>query len=181
MSRNVYPKRYAQAVFALAQESNDLEAWQQDLDAIARAVSEPPVMAMLGNPRLSLEEKRNLLTPLVEILRPQAVNLLMLLVRRGTIAGMGEIAAEYRKLHDELLGRGEAEVTTAVPLDEETRRRIIAGLSDVTGKQMAIEERVDPSIIGGVIARVGDKLLDGSTRARLERLKQQLAAGEKRR
>jgi F0F1-type ATP synthase delta subunit len=85
-----------------------------------------------------------------------------------------QIAEEFRVLLDEQRGIAWAEVLTAIPLDEEQKRRVAARLGEVTGKQVNVDAAVDPSILGGLIARIGDTLIDGSTRSRLLALKKEL-------
>jgi F-type H+-transporting ATPase subunit delta len=92
---------------------------------------------------------------------------------------LGQIADEYRKLLDSHRGIEQAEVTTAVPLDEGEIKKLEEDLGALVGKNVVIRPEVDPALMGGITARVGGKLIDGSTRSRLERLKKQIG-GERR-
>ena len=90
---------------------------------------------------------------------------------------VSDIADEYQRLLDSHRGIEPAEVTTAVPLDDEDRQRLTEQLSTITGKSVMIKAKVDPSVLGGIMARIGGKLLDGSTRSKLAALKRELARG----
>jgi len=112
---------------------------------------------------------------------PLALNLARLLVARGSIGQAKQIAEEYQRLLDEHHGVIKANVITAVPLDDADKNKLAANLGQVVGKKVDLTATVQPDILGGIIARVGGKLLDGSTRSRLAQLKRQLSSGEKRR
>jgi F-type H+-transporting ATPase subunit delta len=99
-------------------------------------------------------------------------------VLRGDTGKFPQIATAFRDMADARRGTARAEVITAVPLDEARRKRVAQGLASLVGrKQVVLTEKQDPAIIGGMIARVGDRLIDGSTRTRLQRLKSELIAG----
>jgi F-type H+-transporting ATPase subunit delta len=90
---------------------------------------------------------------------------------------VGDIAEDYHRLLDDYRGIEHAEVVTAVPLDAEEKKRLEEHLGKVVGKKIVLESSVDPSLVGGMIARVGGKLLDGSTHSQLLALKKELATG----
>ena len=98
-----------------------------------------------------------------------------LLVARGRLSMVGEIAEEYQRLLNSYRGIEEAEIITAVPIDEEDRLKIEERLGAIVGKKVVIKPEVDSSLIGGIVARIGDKLIDGSTRSRLEALKREMS------
>jgi F-type H+-transporting ATPase subunit delta len=87
---------------------------------------------------------------------------------------LGEIAEEYQRLLDSYRGIEPAEVITAVLLEDEDKRKLEEQLSDIAGKKVIIYPKVDPVLVGGIVARFGGKLLDGSTRSRLEALKKEI-------
>jgi F-type H+-transporting ATPase subunit delta len=103
-----------------------------------------------------------------------ALNLVLLLIARSGISMMAEIAGEYKRLLDSYRGIESAEVTTAVPLDDKDKEKLTQKLGTLVGAKVEIETEVDPSILGGIVARVGGKLLDGSTRSKLAALKKEL-------
>ena len=109
------------------------------------------------------------------------MNLVYLLIARSGIGMVADIAAEYQRLLDSHRGIEPAEVITAVPLDEKDIKKLTDNLSAVVGKDVVVRAEVDPEILGGIIARVGGKLLDGSTRSKLAALKRELVGtGRKR-
>ncbi len=88
---------------------------------------------------------------------------------------VGDIADEYQRLLDSYRGIEQAEVVTTLPLDEEDKLRLAEHLGAIVGKQVVLKTEVDSRLLGGIIARISDKLLDGSTRSKLETLKKELA------
>ena len=172
------PRRYAQAVFELARENNDFDTWQANLQKMTVAVRTESFLDLLENPGVSPENKTRFLKETLRSVSRQAMNLAMLLVSKSMLRIIPEVSADYITMLDAYLGIDTAAVTTAVPLDENDKEKIKAGLSAITGKKIEMTTEVNSSILGGVIARVGGKLLDGSTRSKLAALKKQLEAGD---
>lgn len=170
-------RRYAEAVFQIALEKKDFDRWQADLEKAAEAADEE-VLRLLEEPRVPAADKEHVLSERFGELNPLALNLVRLLLARGGLRSLPEIAGEFERLVDDYRGVGRAEVVTAVALDEADRTRVAAELEKTFGKKMKINTRVDPAIIGGLVARVDGKLLDGSTRSRLLALKQVIAGAE---
>ena len=174
MPRRAYPRRYAQAIFEIAQEANELDRWLSDLQLIATLVGDAEIKAFLESPKLHFKEKERLLTERLKGLNPVALNLVMLLVHRGRLHLAGEIAAEYQRRLDGERGIEHAEVSTAIGLDEAETNKLAERLGKMLGKKVVIEAHTNPAIIGGLVVRVGDKALDGSTKAKLDTLKKEL-------
>ncbi|MBI4307708.1 MAG: ATP synthase F1 subunit delta [Chloroflexi bacterium] len=171
------PKRYAEAVFDLARQRNELDAWKTDLETMAEALSDPAFLGVLENPAVAYADKEAILKQAFPRLHLLAYNFIRLLTRRGRAALAPGVAREYQRLLDAQRGITRAYVTTAVPLgasDVQEIARRLAGLVD--GKEVQVSTTVDPGIIGGLVARIDDRLLDGSTRMRLERLRQGLGS-----
>ena len=121
------------------------------------------------------DEKLRLLDAgLKAYLSPLAMNLVRLLEQRGKVALAREIQVAFQAMLDDRRGVAHAVVTTAVPLADDERAAVAAKLSAMTGKQVDVMSVVDASIIGGIVARIGDQLVDGSTRSRLAALKRSL-------
>jgi F-type H+-transporting ATPase subunit delta len=178
VARRIYARRYAQAVFNIALEENELDRWQSDLGKIARLGQDDAFIALMENPKVRFEDKARLvLEPLADI-NPLALNLVYLLMTRGRLSLIGDIAGEYQRLLDSHRGIEQAEVITAVPLDAKARRRLEKDLGAVVGKKVVLQLRVDPSLLGGIIARIGGKLLDGSTHSKLMALRDEITTGE---
>jgi F-type H+-transporting ATPase subunit delta len=181
MARKAYARRYAQAVFEIALEKKELERWQADLEKVAAAVSDSSFLAVLENPKIKIEEKSRLLSNVLGDISPLTLNLALLLIARAGIGMLGEIAGEYQRLLDAYRGIEKADVTTAVPLDDKDKRELAEKLGSLVGAKVVLKSEVDPGILGGIIARVGGKLLDGSTRSKLIALKKELVGGERKR
>ena len=181
MPKKAYGRRYAQAIFELALEKNELERWQSDLLKISGAIEDEEFLAALESPKIAFKKKSELLAKRLTDLNPLAMNLVYLLVARSGIGMVGDIAAEYQRLLDSSRGIEQAEVITAVPLDENDMKKLTENLSAVAGKEVVVKAEVEPDILGGIIARIGGKLLDGSTRSKLAALKRELVGtGRKR-
>ena len=174
MARKAYTRRYAQAVFEIALERKELERWQSDLQRIARAVSDDTVLAALENPKFKFDDKRKLLEKSLGDINPLALNLVWMLIARTGIGMIVGIAEEYERLLNEYKGIQTARITTAVPLDDKDKQKLAENLGAMVGKKVEVKSEVDPEIIGGIIARIDGKLLDGSTRSKLIALKREL-------
>ncbi|MFC2016231.1 ATP synthase F1 subunit delta [Chloroflexota bacterium] len=175
MARKAYARRYSQAVFEIAMERQELDRWQSDLRKIAILGEDAAFTPLLESPKLHFNEKVKLLSERLSDINPLALNLVYLLVARGGFSMVVEIAGEYQRLLDSYHGIEEAEVLTAIPLDDEDKLRLEERLGGVVGKKVVIKPKVDSSLIGGIVARIGGKLIDGSTRSRLEALKRELS------
>jgi len=174
MPKKAYARRYAQAVFEMALEKKELEKWQTDLESIAASVDNADFLAILENPKVKVNDKTKMLSGILKDVNPMALNLVNLLVTKASIGIAGEISLEYNRLLDSYHGVEQAEVITAVPLDDKDQQKLTENLSNMVGKKVVLNTKVDPEIIGGIIARVGGKLMDGSTRSKLTALKRQL-------
>jgi F-type H+-transporting ATPase subunit delta len=169
-------RRYAEAVFELAQESGSLDQWKDDLDVLANVAGDGGALGVLENIKTPMEDRLGLLDRALTGMSPLAQNLARLLVSRRRFSLVPQIATIYGEMLDDQRGVVRAEAITAVPLSDDERDAIVDRLRAMTGaRDIRIESRVDPSIIGGLIVRVGDQLIDGSTRSRLVQLRRQLA------
>jgi len=179
VARKTYSKRYAQAVFEIALEEGDLERWQSDLEKIVSMMGDKELAVFLENPKISFAGKSKLLSGQMKEMSPLLLNLVMLLVSKGRLGIIDEIAQEYRILWNRHRGIELAEVTTAVPLAAEDEQKLARQLGSIVNRKVEIKAEVNPEIIGGFIARIGDQILDGSTRGRLAALKKKLAGAER--
>jgi len=175
VAREIHAGHYAQAIFEIAREQGELDRWQSDLNKIASLTRDDTIIAFLESPRIHFDKKAKLLSEQLSDVNPLALNLIYLLITRGRLGAINDIADRYQQLLDAYHGIEYAEVTTAVPLDEDEKLKLSERLSTIVGKQVVIKPNVDASIVGGIIARIGDKLIDGSTRSRLIALKNKLA------
>ena len=175
MPKAAHARRYARAVFELALEKMELDRWQADFQKISLAAGEASFQAFLESPKIKFEDKTALLDRVLDGISPLAMNLMKLLISRKRVGMIKEIAGEFSRLVDISRGVQRADIVTAVPLDNETRKNLSDTLGKLAGAKIELKERVEPAILGGVIARLDGKLLDGSARTRLEALKRELA------
>jgi F-type H+-transporting ATPase subunit delta len=170
-------KRYTEAVFGIAREKGSFDAWQRDLDALGALMSDAGASVAMTSPNVSREQKRSVLAQVLKGGQPEAVNLATILLDRNRLAIAPEMAQLFRELALAELGIVVADVTTAEPIDKAAETAIKAQLSKIVGKQIEIRTHVDESIIGGVVARIGDQLIDGSVSNQLRRLRNRLESG----
>ena len=175
--RDSSPRRYADAAFEIATRDGTIETWRRDLDGAAAELEGTDLMAVLANPALPLEQRTDVARKVFDGLSAPARNLVLLLVRRGRIEQLPRVAAEFRRLDERRQGITRATATSAMPLTDTEVRALTARLEQMTGGRIALQTDVDEGLIGGLVVRVGDRLIDGSVRGRLERLRNQLASG----
>jgi len=175
MAKRAYARRYAQAVFEIALEKKALDEWQTNLGKVAGLLEDAELVAFLESPKFRFDEKVRLLSENLEGVSPLVLNLVNLLITRGKLDIIGDIIDEYQRLWNSHRGIEQAQVLTAVPLDEDGKQSLTELLGRVVGKKVVLETEVDSGLVGGVIIRVGGKLLDGSTRSKLAALKRELA------
>ena len=169
-------KRYARAVFEIAQENGEIEGWLDDLGVLVREVDNADIAASLDAPQVSIERKTELVKGAFgDVVGPLAVNLLLVLASRGNASLIRGVAEEYQQIVDADRGIERAEVVSAVPLDRQQLDDISSLLKTVSGKEVTVADRVEPDILGGLIVRVGDRVMDGSTRTRLQKMRKSLA------
>ena len=174
MARTIPGKRYAQAALELAVERDELESWKVSLRKIAELVKDEKLVALLESPKLPFSVKKSLLEERLGKINALALNLACLLMSRGRLKLANNISQEYDRLLDAYHGIEHAEVATALPLDDEDKERLSRQLGEIMGRKVVIDVQVDPSIVGGFIAKIGDTLIDGSIRNKLEVLRKSL-------
>lgn len=175
MTHDVAAKRYAEAAYLIAREDGTEEAWSEGLRAISALYSDPDAAAFLLNSRVPPKEKQALVQKALEGVPKEVLNLALILLRRGrTSLGPG-IAEAYQELLDAARGISHAAVTTAVPLSGEELEVVKKKLAEIAGGEVVVKTDVDEEILGGVIVRIGGRLIDGSTKNRLLALKEKLA------
>ena len=169
-------KRYAQAVLELARERGTFDAWHADLARLNELMSDPRAVSFFANPGVPAAQKDEILQQVLANAQPETRNLARLLGERGRL----EIVPQLFELYEEGLraerGIVVAEVTTAEPLGPAEQGLVGNHLARLVGKGVQLRLKVDPDIIGGIVARVGDQLIDGSVINQLRRLRARLAA-----
>lgn len=174
-------RRYAKALLMLGQEDGKYKEYGEELSGFAQLLErEPELKHALVNPIHSLEERKKLLLRIIELfnLSPLMGNFLKLLFDKHRIPALSGIAQVYQQYVDEIENVKRARVKAAVALDEATQERLRQGLEKMTKSKVVMEFEEDPTILGGIVARVGDLVLDGSVRTQLSSLKESLIKGE---
>ncbi len=178
MPASASARRYASAAFDVASATGDYDMWLSTLQGFARILQMPSARIIFTSPAVPTPEKRAAIDRLLPNASPMVRNFFHILAERDRLAQVPGIAEALRDLINQHRGIITAEVTTAVALDAEMRRLVAERLATYlnrTPDKVTISSRVDPAIIGGVVARVGDRLIDDSVRGRLERLRRTLA------
>lgn len=173
-TRDVAGRRYAAAVLEIARAERNLDAWAEAVEALGMLTSEPAYVAALQGDGMTDERFQAIVRRVVPNASQTQVNLFRLLRRKSRLALGPSIASFFRDLVDEERGIARAVVTTAVEIDDERRSQLERRLGEQTGRQVNVETRVDPAILGGLVVRIGDRLVDGSTRTQLRQLRTQL-------
>jgi len=179
MAKTSSGKRYAQAAFELALERNELESWQMGLGKVSNLTKDEELMTLIQNPRLPFDTKKEILQKKLSGVNPLVINLALLLASKGLLKITTKIIKQFNMLLDNYYGIGRAMVKTAFPIDDEIKEFISKRLAEIVNRKVLIDNEVDPNIIGGFVARLDDKLIDGSIRYRLETLRKNLIEAEK--
>ncbi len=167
-------KRYAQAVFELAQEGGHLDRWAGDLEAVDEAVGNDDFKAFLKHADVPAGAKFKAIGEVLPEVHPLIRNLTDLLVAKGLVDLVHEVRETYGALLDEHLGRQRVQVISAIHLDPQELEQITQFVSSLAGKEVVVSTQVDESILGGVVIQIGDQLLDGSARSRMDALRGRL-------
>lgn len=170
--------RYAQAVFSLGKERGTLDVWQSDLTDLATLTGDSRVSTYLSNPSITADTKlATLEATLPSTVQPELRNLAKLLVVRGRTNLIPQIREIFEDQVRAERGITVAQVTTSEPLTAEEESLVREKLAAMTGNTIEITATVDPDIIGGIVVRIGDQVIDGSVRNKLERMRTRLVAG----
>ena len=169
-------RRYAKAVFELAEREGQVDEWGRRVAAIRQLLSDPEIASVLTNPTIATEQRFALISDAPHVLDPEATNLAKLLIESNRVRDVTEVEVEFQRLADEAAGRVRATVTTAVELTPKDRDRVADELSKRLGKEIRMHLVVDPRILGGLKLQYGDRLVDASVSTRLQQLRRRLAA-----
>lgn len=165
---------YANGIFELARAEGELERVESELFTIAQALDgSPELRSTLTDPQLPMEKKQALVDDLIGGRASSlSVDLVQLIVSQGRASELSDIARAVVEAAAASRDKAVAEVRSAVPLDEETIERLTVALGRATGKSVEVKVVVDESVIGGIVARVGDIVIDGSLARRVDSLRQ---------
>ncbi len=181
MTSLIVAKRYARALLEIGREDGKYEEYGRELKEFASLLGQAPELeSVLVNPAFAFDGRKNLLGALLAKtgLSPMVNNFFRLLMDRGRIGAARDINTVYEHLLDEVKGVTRAEVYSAAPLRDADVEKLTAILKKVAGRDVSLKVNEDPSLIGGVVARIGDLVLDGSVKTQLAGLKVSLQRGD---
>ncbi len=181
MKNTVIAKRYAKALFAVGKEGNAFADFTKTLNAMAELfVGMPEVADALTNPLYPVEAREKVMEHLLLSMQVSQVlgNFFKLLVQKKRANILPDIAAVFQAMVDADNNMCQGTVVSAMELTPELSAKVKATLEKITGKQVVLTARVDPSIIGGIVAKVGDLVLDGSIKSQLAGLKESIKGSE---
>jgi F-type H+-transporting ATPase subunit delta len=177
MANDVYDKYSARVIFDTALKNGELNKWLAQLRKISDVIKDESVARLLMDAKVTYAEKEKVLKGRLGEMDPLAMKLIFMLVEKQKIDIIEEITDEYQRLLDSyhgIEGAEVVEVTTAIPLEEKDRLDLAKRLTDIVKKPIVLKDKVDADMIGGIIIRIGDKLIDGSIRSKLTELKKEL-------
>jgi F-type H+-transporting ATPase subunit delta len=170
-------RRYAKALLEIGVKQQTYDALGKELDRAAETLrASPELRNALENPVFSLEKRKLIMDELARrlALSKTVRNFIMLLLDKGRIAALPDIARVHRTLIDEHAGRMRATITSARPLDPMLETRLKTALEKSSGKVVLFDKREDPAILGGLVTQLGDTVYDGSVRTQLQQLREEL-------
>jgi len=174
-------RRYAKALLMIGKEDGQTETYREELDGIAELIQgEKALEEALTNPLYDAAGRRKVLEAIIEKMNLSKVmnSFLLLVFEKGRVGFIGSINEFYQKLADELKGVARASLVSATELSSEAVDKIRASLSKRTGKDITLEIEQDPTLIGGIVTRIGDLVLDGSIKTQLLNMRESLKRGE---
>jgi F-type H+-transporting ATPase subunit delta len=178
MLKGAIARRYAQAIFEIGRKQNTLDRTLDDVQEIARLFAHRTLAYLLREPKIPVQRKETAIRQTVASkVLPTSLNLALLVVQRELVDLMQNIARELEQLVLDYKNQAMAEVTTATQMDEAQLTLVKQALERRTGKTILMQTNIEPAILGGVIARVGDQVIDGSVKHRLTVLQQRLLTG----
>lgn len=177
MSYEAIARRWARAMFELGKETSTLPRLNTDVDAFASAYAgSPELVAVLDNPLVAHDAREAIIGEVAERmgLSETARGTLRLLARKRRLAALPAIARQLVRLTDDDQNLVRAEVSSAGPLSEDYLGKLRAELEKATGKKVVVTHKLDKSLIGGVVTRLGDRVIDGSVKTRLATFRESL-------
>jgi F-type H+-transporting ATPase subunit delta len=170
---------YAQALFDAAREARVVEPVGRELgDFVAALAASASLRHVLTDPQIDTAAKGRVLAEITRDGQPLLANALQLMLERGRLAALPELRHVYDALSAAEEGVVEVEVVSAAELTPETENKIAARIGEATGRRVELARRVDPDILGGLVLRIGDVIVDGSVKARIRQLRRRLATAE---
>lgn len=167
---------YAKAVFELATEEGSLQQWSEALSNLELIISDEGLEKVIDNPKITREQLADLVNGVAgDALDDKAQNLVKLLAENDRLTVVPELRAIFERLASESEGSVDATVVSAMELDDAQQAKLAASLAKKLGKEVKLHCSVDESLMGGVIVKAGDLVIDGSLKGRLEKMTSQLS------
>lgn len=171
--------RYAAALFEIARFTHKDEEIEAELEAFSSALKRSPeIEKFLSNPQLNIEQKRNLLARIYQERNHEIyevlLNFFMILFEKSRFNLIHEIAVSFKRIADEAQGQGVADIKTAFPLDAQSEATLISRMETIAGYKIAVKKEIDPTLIGGVVIRLKNKVFDGSVKHKIELLTKEM-------
>ena len=167
---------YANAVYDLASQSNTLDSWGDALANLANVVNEAQIAEMLGNPDLGKQQKGELVTQVMgDNLNEQQQNLVKLMAENGRLSLMSDVLEQFEVARAKAENKIEAEVVSAFELSAEQTDELVNTLKNKLGCDVTLTTTIDESLIGGVVIKAGDTIIDASMKSQLDTLALSLA------
>lgn len=175
-SDTIVAKRYAKALFEIATSREAIDSVEQDLKRVALVFEQhSELKKFIEHPNIEFSVKKQLLSEVFEKEVSQEVyNMIILMMQRKRGSLLPALLGYYQKIMNQTLGRETAVVTSVTALNDQEQKTISELFGQMTGKQIQVENKVDPSLLGGIQVRIGDRLYDGSLFGKLERLKKSM-------
>lgn len=167
---NTVARPYTKAAFEYAMDKGNLDQWSATLALAAAAAEDEKVARVLGNPALTDTQKADLMVSICEDADEAGKNFLKLLAENKRLAILPEVSAQFAKLKADQEMSLDIEVTTAFELQDEQQEKLAQALKTKLGRDVTLTSQVDKTILGGVVVRTDDLVIDGSVRARLAKL-----------
>lgn len=178
MSSQTIARRYASALADVVIERKEEREIQQEIDQWASMLeANPQLKDVFANPTIAYDEKGKVLEELItrSRVRPTTASFLRVLLRNQRLSQLRDVAERFARVLDERGGLVSADVTTAKPISEDLKNTVRETLAAATGRQVRVSFNTDETIIGGMVARIGSTIFDGSVQSRLDRLSDELA------
>jgi len=176
MSNSTVAKRYAQALFEIAQQKNMLAEVGADLNELTKVVTQSSdFLTLLNAPKFSIERKKQMVAEIFASATPEVLHTVQLLVEKKRVNEVKLIADAYAELAAQAQGSADATVFSTRELSAEESAKISAAFAQLVGKQsLNITNEIDPSLLGGIRVQIGNHIYDSSVANKLERLKREL-------
>lgn len=167
-------RRYSQAAFSIASEKDEIDKWLSEMKDATAILSDNDCIAFFDAEQIPIDVKLDGVKKLFSKNMGLIQNLISLMVTRKDISKFLEVSNIFISMADEYKGIVKVDITTAVPIAKENLEKITKKIENIENKKVVIKKNIDKNILGGIVIRIGDKLIDGSTKNKINLLSEQL-------